>query len=166
MFRVERNNGTYKFFPKTPGDQRSFRVNVSLDRKFDNELLIRLGQHAASRGVYKVNIVDAAVPLKYVRVTCQSMTIPVEVLDYVLKENLPFRSSLEQPEFLLPDYDARIEGDGYIIALKGVAVGPQVYFYTKRGSPIIIRENSTLNGPLDVYPGTVIPPDTFLGPQK
>ena len=89
------------------------------------------------------------------------MTIPIEVLDYVLDNKLPLKL-LEQPEFLPRNLDDLIFGNGIIIALKGVAIGPNIVFETQAGSPIILRENCTLKGPATITAGTIIEPGVKL----
>lgn len=146
------------------GHQAPFKVRIDINRRFPEDLLQQLGAHAARRGVYRINILEAEGQLKFVRVTCQSMTIPIAVLDYVLENELPLRL-LEQPELLLPGVDEGIFGNGQVLLLRGAAIGPKVIFNTRAGQPIVLRENSTLVGPLTVQPGTIVGPGQRLGPS-
>ncbi len=138
------------------------KVRINVPRQFDPALLDDLAAHAAARGVYRVNLTEAVPQLKYVRTTCRSMTIPTAALDFVVDNCLPIRL-LEQPEFLLPGVEERIFGRGIIIALRSVAIGPKVNFYTEPGKPIILREYSTVTGPLKIAAGTVVEPGARLG---
>jgi hypothetical protein len=146
---------------KHQNNERTVRVKIESGRRLPAELLQELCQHALTRGVSKLNLLEPSVQLQYVRVTCQSMTIPLAVLDYVVKEKLSLEL-LEQPELLLPNVDAGIFGRGMIIALRGVAIGNRVEFQTSEANPIIIRENCTLEGPLKVSAGTVFPAGTIF----
>src|SRR3989339_412644 len=138
--------------------QVPIRVRVNVPREFPDELLIRLGEHAVSRGVRSVNLVDPDVDFQFVRITCQSMTVPVALLDYVQNNDLPWDSVLEQPEYLSdPTFDSRVRGGGRVIALKGVAVYPGVTFLTEPDRPIILRENSSIGPNVTLQPGTVVP---------
>lgn len=139
-----------------------FRVRIDVGGRFNRELLQRLGQYAAGLGVFRVNIVDAALPLKFVRITCQSITIPIEVLKYVLKYRLPWEATLGQPLLIPGDFQEKISGNGYIIALKGAAIEPGVHFTTRKGAPIILREQCTIKGPQEVKAGTLVPPNSIL----
>lgn len=136
----------------------NFKIRIDVDRKLNLALQNKLKAWAVSRGVFRLNIVDSVGRLKFTRVTCQSMTIPFEVLDYVIAGNLPIHKTLEQPDFLGLDETYNTKGDGIIIAFKGVVILPGAKFFTKAGSPIILRENSTASDRARIMAGTVVGP--------
>ena len=136
----------------------NFKIRVDVDRKLNASLLNKLKAWALQRGVFRLNIVDSVGKLKFTRVTCRSMTIPIEVLDHVLQGNLPFHRTLEQPSFIGIDGNYDIEGDGIVIALMGAEILPGARFFTKAGSPIILRENSTASDHARIMAGTVVKP--------
>lgn len=135
-----------------------FKIRVGIERNLATVLQNKLRAWAVERGVFRLNIVDSVGKLKFTRVTCRSMTIPVEVLNYVLKGNLPFHRTLEQPDYLGLDEQFNVEGDGIIIALRGSVILSGAQFVTKAGSPIILRENSTASDKARIKAGTVVGP--------
>jgi hypothetical protein len=136
----------------------NFKIRIDVDRAFNAKVLNGLRAWAVSRGVFRLNILDSIGKLKFTRVTCRSMTIPIEVLDHVLKEKLPFEKTLEQPDFIGLDERFNAKGDGIIIALRGAAILPGAQFFTKADSPIILRENSTASDRAKIMAGTVVGP--------
>ncbi len=114
--RITARPGLHNLTVRSDGSRCRVEVNVRVAQKFPQQLLKRLAAHAASRGVSRLNILNSEGPLKFVRITCRSMTIPIEVLDYALKNKLPF-DVLEQPDRILFDPVWGIKGDGIIIAL-------------------------------------------------
>ncbi|MFH1361690.1 MAG: hypothetical protein ABIH69_03450 [bacterium] len=132
-------------------------VKVSPELKVTQQVKYLLSLHAASRGVYRVNIVESQGALKFTRVTCVSMTIPFELLNYVLAQGLPL-SLLEQPDSINIDPHSNISGKGIILILKGAEIRQGAFFVTKPGLPIIISQRSTVACHANVPAGTVIPP--------
>jgi hypothetical protein len=122
------------------------------------DLLQRLGEHALSRGVSVINITEPQIKFQFTRVTCRSMTIPIQLLEYVLKEELPL-GNLEQPDPPIGiDIDWDVSGDGVVLALRGSFIGQGVRFQTATGRPIILRENSTIEGTQLITAGTIVGP--------
>lgn len=135
-----------------------FKIRVGIERNLAAVLQNKLRAWAVERGVFRLNIVDSVGKLKFTRVTCRSMTIPVEVLNYVLAGNLRFHKTLEQPAFIGIDGNYDIEGNGIVIALKDVEILPGARFFTKAGSPIILREHSVASDHARIKAGTVVKP--------
>jgi len=160
------SHGYFDSFSRVTGERRTFTVRLGTPGVFNEDLFQRLGEYALTRGVARVNIVDTPEKLKFVRVTCRSMTIPVEVLTYVHHNQLPLEL-LEQPELIDIDTYWNVSGDGIVIALKGAVIARGVNFRTEANRPIILRENCTLSGNLTVNPGTIVPPKKRLsGPAR
>lgn len=139
-----------------------------IERLFnDDELLDDLAGLAAGRGLDNVNILAAELcQIRFVQQTCQSMIVPIAVLEYVISEQLPMDKTLGIPDFVERNHDVESIGGmakGFVIALKGAFISPQARFLTHPSLPIILRENSTLAGQIVLEAGTVVPPGARLG---
>jgi hypothetical protein len=125
----------------------------------DDQLLDQLAEIAAERGLPYQNILDARPRLKFTQQTCRAMIIPIEVLEYVLANDLPLRETLGIPDYVHRNHDDfGVRGEGHVIALKGAYISDGVRFETAQGSPIVLREQCLLEGELTIRAGTVIEP--------
>ncbi|MFH1361186.1 MAG: hypothetical protein ABIH69_00800 [bacterium] len=137
--------------------RRVAAVRVDPGLKVSPQVKHFLSLHAASRGVYRVNIIKAQGALKFTRVTCVSMTIPIELLNYVLTQGLLI-SLLEQPSSIDINPCNNISGQGIILMLRGAEIEPRASFLTKPKQPIILSQKSTVASGAIVPAGTVVLP--------
>lgn len=125
----------------------------------DDRLLDELAEISAGRGLPYLNILDAQPRLKFVQQTCRAMIIPIEILDYALREDLPLADTLGIPDYVNRNHDEfGVNGEGKVLAFRGAYIGDGVRFATQADKPIILRENSELWGELTLAAGQVVKP--------
>jgi len=142
----------------------NFEIRLYTEQLIPLAKLQKLGEYANSRGVYVINLVPAdSAKLLFTRVTCKSLSCPIELFNYIESHKLPWSDALEQPEFLPDEIDRHITGEGKVIALRGVVIGDQAYFETTENKWIVLREGVTVDN-VTLKPGTVVAPGKRVSP--